>query len=281
MKIGVKKGETGYGRWGNDSYKKMKQHGFDCADFQMLDTNSWIYTSPEEEVEIKMLHERKLAEEAGVLIWQVHGPWTVPVPEITPEGRIRHMENCKKSIRLTFALGSSNWIIHPVMPYGWNDVGYEEETWKINIEFFSELVQYAKEYGVTICVENMPFKNYPISRPEEILKLSESINDENFKICLDTGHAKSFSDVSVGDAVRLFGKNLRTLHVHDTVPGYDLHMAPYYGMVDWEDFLSALKEIGFEGVFNLEVLPEKAGNDIFEMACKSLADISKEMTKNI
>ena len=91
--------EAGYGRWGDDCYKKMKEHGFDCADFGMSDTSSWVYSSPEEEVVAKFSHERKLAEEAGVEIWQIHGPWRFPLPEMTPEGRIRHMENCKKSIQ--------------------------------------------------------------------------------------------------------------------------------------------------------------------------------------
>ena len=179
-------------------------------------------------------------------------------------------------------LGSKNWVIHPLMPCGWEDEGCEEETWKINVEFFRELTQYAKEYDVTICLENMPFVKFSISKPSEIVKLVETIDDENFRICLDTGHVGIFEDMSLGEAVHVFGDKLRTLHVHDTITGYDLHIMPYFGKTDWNEFVLALKEIGFKGVFNLETPPStKMDTNIFEVICKSLANLAKEMSKDI
>ena len=282
MKIGIIKDDIGYGRWGELSYKKLKEHGFSCADYQMSDTNGRIYNAPENEVENELRHERKLAEEAGVKIWQVHGPWVWPIPETIVENRKKHFENLKKSIRYTSLLGCENWVIHPLMPYGREDSEHSEETWKMNVEWFGELAKFAKEFGVTICVENLPFKDFSISKPSDILRLVKAINDDNFKACLDIGHVGYFEGMSAGDAVRLLGKELKTLHVHDTRPGMDIHLMPYFGIIDWSDFILALKEIEFDGVFSLETPPRRnLDTPIFEIISKSLAEIAEEMSKNI
>lgn len=284
MRIGIIKDDAGYGRWGDDCYKKMKEHSFDCADFQMENVNGWVYSEPEEEVVAKFTKEKELAEKAGVEIWQVHGPWNWPYPEVTEEGRKKHLENCKKSIYYTSVLGCKNWVIHPLLPFGGADIstGNEQKTWDINVEFFGELVKTAEKYNVTICLENLPFLNYSLSKPDMILKLVKTINNDNFKICLDTGHVGYFEGLSVGDAVRELGKEIKVFHIHDTKIGEDMHIMPYFGKIDWTDFIAALKEIEFDGVFNLETPPSrKLDTPIFEVVCKSLAELAKEMSKDI
>lgn len=44
--------------------------------------------------------------------------------------------------------------------------------------------------------ENMPFKNFSLSKPCDILRFVKAIDDENFKICLDTGHVAVFEGMS-------------------------------------------------------------------------------------
>jgi sugar phosphate isomerase/epimerase len=52
-------------------------------------------------------------------------------------------------------------------------------------------------------------------------------------------------------------EEVRTLHVHDNDGRYDLHLIPHYGVIDWEDFGKALKEVQYQGVFSLETAPNK------------------------
>ena len=63
----------------------------------------------------------------------------------------------KKSIRAASILECKNWVIHPIMPFGVEDIdtGDAEKTWDMNVAFMKELLKTAKEYGVTICLENM------------------------------------------------------------------------------------------------------------------------------
>jgi sugar phosphate isomerase/epimerase len=161
-------------------------------------------------------------------------------------------------------------------------VGTQQETWDINLSFMRELLATAKQYGITICLENMPFCEFSLSKPTDILRFVREINDDNFKICLDTGHITVFEDLLPGDSVRSLGKEIRTLHVHDNKEHIDLHMMPYFGNIDWKDFANALKEIEFNGVFSLETLPPvKLDNDMFEKSCIMLAESAKRITANL
>ena len=283
MKIGViadSMVSTGYGRYGKNVYNKLKEYGFSCSDFNMMSTGTVLYKGEESEVNELLVTERKLADMAGIEISQVHGPWTMPIREVTPEGMQERMEKMKKSIRLTSVLGVKNWVIHPIMPYGLEEKETEldPKTFESNFKFFTQLLETAKDCGVTICLENMPFENFSLSTPENILNLVNEINDDNFKICLDTGHVGTFADLNLADETRRLGNKIMALHVHDTRPGADLHQMPYYGSLDWESFAGALKDIGFDGTFSLETTPlSKLPEDIFVSASLLLNQIAEKI----
>lgn len=194
------------------------------------------------------------------------------------------MEKMKKSIRLTSAIGCKYWVIHPIMPFGLEDNGTElaKNTWDMNIEFMTELVKTAKEYNVVICLENMPMLDFSLSTPEDILRFVRTIYDDNFKICLDTGHVSAFNNLNLADEVRRLGKEIKVMHIHDTKQSRDLHLMPYFGRTDWDDFAKALGEVGYEGVFSLETAPASRLPDyIYEPMCKLLFDIAKEVAMKI
>lgn len=284
MKIGMIVDEKGYGRFGDDKYKKLKEHGYDCADFDMSNTETPLYEADEADAVLMLQREKQLAEDAGIEISQVHGPWTWPIREVTQEGRLERLESMKKSIRYTSLLGCKNWVVHPHMPFDLKDVGtgHEHLTWDMNLAFFRELLKVAKECDVIICLENMPFAELSISKPQDILKLVKEIDDDNFKICLDTGHVAFFRELSVGDSVRQLSGYIRTFHIHDTVYDNDLHLMPYFGRIDWADFIESLKEINYKGVFSLETLPSrKLSDEVFDEMGASLANLAKEMTKGL
>ena len=49
MKIGI--GLGSHSRWGDYRYKKLKEHGYSCIDFNMMDTNHFPYTDSLKETE--------------------------------------------------------------------------------------------------------------------------------------------------------------------------------------------------------------------------------------
>ena len=74
-------------------------------------------------------------------------------------------------------------------------------------------------------------------------------------------------------AVRRTGEALRVLHVHDNNGISDLHRMPFYGIIDWEDFNEALKDIRYSGVFSLEAGPAK------RLPAEIFDDVAKIMYK--
>lgn len=284
MRIGMIVDKNGYERFGDEKYKKLKEHGYDAADYNMSDTETYLYEASEEDALLFLEKEKRLAREAGIEISQVHGPWTWPIREVTEEGRNERLHNMQKSIRYTAMLGCKNWVIHPHMPFDIKDIGtgHEQMTYEKNIAFFRELLKVAKENDVTICLENMPMREFSLSMPDRILDIVKEIDDDNFKICLDTGHVAAFKELSVGDVVRKLGKYIRTFHIHDTIFDNDIHMMPYFGVIDWENFIASLRDINYDGVFSLETLPSrKLSTPIFEQMSIALANLAREMTQGL
>lgn len=237
-----------FAKYGELRYKKLKEHGFDYADYPISGS---LDGRTEEEYEQIILHEKALADEAGVTIWQVHGPWRYPPHDETEENRAEWASFMRRSIRLTALIGCKYWVIHPIMPYGPNDDPEPEKFWQMNLDFFRDILKTAKEYDVIICFENMPMKKLSMSTPEKTLKFIHMINDDHFKLCLDTGHASVFK-LSPAEAVRMAGKDLAVMHVHDNAGDRDSHFLPFQGIIDWKDYVASLEEIGFDGVFSLE-----------------------------
>lgn len=245
--------------WGENRYQKCKEFGFDAVDCRLLTTPSdEIYTFSEQKIIELHKHERELADEAGVELLQTHAPFPWPPKETTPAEREEKMEYMKRSLYCSVILGVKFWVIHPLIPMGYKDLttGGTEITREINLEFFARLLPIAKECGITVCLENMPWPEFSISSPDEIHEIVNVMNDDYFKMCLDTGHNNIHSKgVSAAEQVRAHKDVLRALHVHDNDGRNDQHRMPYDGTIDWEDFGRALHEIDFSGSFSFETAP--------------------------
>jgi len=271
-------------RWGDEKYKCLKAIGFDCIDYQIADTETFIYSLPDGELRAYLKKERALADEAGIEIHQIHGPWRWPPQDLTEEQLSERMEKMTKSIYISYLLGCKYWIVHPIMPFGIEEADTENasKTRDMNVKFMSELLVTAKKYDVVICFENMPMRKFSMATPEKMLEFTRLMNDEHFKICVDTGHVAIFPNLSLGDEVRKLGSEIKTFHIHDNGGSRDEHRFPYFGKTDWSDFAKALGDIGFDGVFSLEAsVPEKLPDPLFIEACKFLYDISKSIISEI
>lgn len=279
MRIGMEYSplSSGYRRYGEQRFEKIKEHGFSCLDYGMSTTSGLLYDPPVAEAEKILLEERRMIEAAGLEVFQVHGPWRWPPQDGTEEDRAERLEKMERSLWMTSVMGCKNWIIHPLMPHTTKDLdnGMAEETWKINADFFPRVLEIAKSYDITICFENMPMLRFSIATPEDILRFVKFMDDDHFKVCLDTGHVNVFNHLSIGDSVRLLGKEIRTLHVHDNSRSIDLHQMPFFGTLNWKELADALHEIEYDGVFSLETAPparlpdplhDEAGRFLFRVA---------------
>ena len=238
MKIGNKTSaffKTGDSQRG---FMKMKEFGFECADYQeLLNPKGDIYSMSENEFETFLKCEKNNADAAKIYISQVHGPWIVD--DTTEEARKVGRHYYERSIRGTALLDCKYVVFHPFMPFGRADVENEIENWEMNIEFFQSLAPLAKATGVTICIENMPFRSLSIAGWRKIGELVDELNDDCFGICIDTGHCNILGD-SAAEALDTLGNRVKVLHVHDNMGRFDQHLIPFTGRTDWVSFAKAL-----------------------------------------
>lgn len=279
MRIGISDGRI----WGERHYEMLRSFGFDCYDFNMADTNSLPYTCSRGELEKYLKNEKKLADEAGITIWQIHGPWRCPPMDSTEEDLAERLEKMKISLGAAAILGAKYWVVHPIMPYGLYDVkeGNAQRSREKNLEFMSKLLRAAKQEGVTVCLENMPFLDFSISSPESIADIIREIGDKSFAMCLDTGHANVCADWdSPAQTIYKYGKYIKVLHVHDNKGRRDDHLAPLFGTVDWQAFSQALRDTSFDGVLSLECAPSpKLPKEICEQMYSSYFKIAKAVSE--
>ena len=251
MKLGIR--SAYFSRYGlGEGAKRMKRHGYHCVDYQIfVDTETDFFNLPERDFEKRLKEDRNVIEAAGITVFQTHGPWRSP-QDATVEDRAERFQAMAKSIRGSAYLGAKAMVIHPLMPYGAKSAENPVEMRKINFDFFSSLCEVAREYGIVICYENMPFPLLPIHSAKHVADFAREINSDYFKVCLDTGHSIRCGE-PLAEAVHSIGKDLLfALHVHDNDGLGDKHWLPCTGVGDWEGFSKALAEIGFDGVFSFE-----------------------------
>lgn len=280
MKIGISLTQS---HLGNKKYKALKECGFDTLDLNLANTDTAPYTLDEKGFH-EYLDEQKLeAEKAGIIIHQIHGPWCWPIREVTPEGMAERLSSMKRCILAAAYLGAKYMVIHPIMPNGIeerNDKKKSADTIEKNLCFMSELAEYAKEAGVVVCLENMPFTNFTISTPEEIANIVYTISSDNFKMCLDTGHSVIFEGWQPAVALEKYSDIIKTLHVHDNHGQADEHLVPLEdGIIDWKAFSDSLKRVGFDGSFSFECAPRNQLPDhIFIDFLSSFGKLGKHLT---
>ena len=78
------------------------------------------------------------------------------------------------------------------------------------------------------------------------------------------------------------GNEIRALHIHDNRYSCDLHLPPYYGIINWSEFKKALKDIEFSGTFSFETLPpDKLPEGVYDEYCRMYGNLAKDMVRDL
>lgn len=262
-----------------EGLKKCKEHGYDCVDYENLIVDADAYVNfSDEEYSDYLKKFKKAADNAGIEVFQAHGGTPLqkdgtPCTEIDDKF-IRQLYTCKE-------LDCKYLILHPYVDY----IGHfetHEVGMKKNLDLMELILPHAERLGITICLENLPFRYVDMSRVKEVKKLIRKIDSKNLAACLDTGHTNVINE-NLYDSIITFGDDLKTLHVHDNF-GFsgDRHYPPFKGSVDWDGFVKGLNEIGYKGCMSLETyIDKKTPEPMKEMMQKGLFGIAKYFAEKI
>jgi sugar phosphate isomerase/epimerase len=160
-----------------------------------------------------------------------------------------HMDQMKRWVDLFNELGVGAGVLHAGGHLGIRDNADPGRVRRRQIEALQAVADHAAGGPTTICLENLGH----VPSAEKLNSLIDATERDNIAICLDTGHLNIAGGVCA-DFVRTAGPRLQALHIADNLGENDDHMLPYgKGTVGWTPFMQALREIGYDGLFNYEV----------------------------
>ncbi|MCQ2387164.1 MAG: sugar phosphate isomerase/epimerase [Clostridia bacterium] len=252
--------------------KKVREHGYDGVDYQdFINPKTPTYEWSFDKIKTYYTQFKKVADNENVKVFQMHAIW--PSKDTTKEDREYTINTLyTKAIDACAILNCKYLVCHPIFPFGkWEEID-KDECYKINLDFFNEVLKIAKSNGITLCIENLPFKTH-LSKVETVKQFISEFNDDNFKACLDTGHANC-QKLEIDKAVKILGSDLKALHIHDNMGDTDSHLFIGDGNINWDKFALALKEIGYSGAYNLET--KVSDNDFIDREAKQIA-LSKKI----
>lgn len=251
--------------------KFAKSIGADAVDFDlssagynMSDPVS-IYSKSLDEFCTHFENLAKLADDIGIEVGQTHGR-IEGFKNIAEEDELL-VKNAKLDCIATRLLGAPYCVMHGVTTIFMGPDCDPELMRSLNFNMFVKYLEYAKENDIVIATETFGdavrynscdfFGNI-----DEFIKTYNRItavgdNDKYLKICVDTGHSNKATrfngNPKPGDVIRMLGSNIKCLHLNDNDTYTDQHKMPMTGTIDWNDVFNALDEVGYSGIYNMEL----------------------------
>lgn len=232
---------------GDDIFALKRCHAFDGSDSDIIETvRPW----------------KDGAKKYGLQNFQAHAPFPTHRPYQDGEGGYNEylMEMLRKTIIATDSIDCRRLVVHPFFHH-YADIEDAQSEWERNIERYSRLIPVAKQYGVTICLENMFMVNrghiYAACCTDigwscrAVDELNRIAGERVFGFCLDTGHL-TLCGLDVKNAMTTLGDRIECFHVHDNNGKDDIHQPPYMGIVNWDRFIEGLREIGYDKPMSFE-----------------------------
>lgn len=283
-------------RYGDkEALRIAKEAGADTVDFGLENFNGRydyrfadsIYSKGDEAVKAYFEDLRKYAFSIGLEISQTHGRGQGFKNIVEEDDAL--VENARLDCMATAALGAPVCVFHGVTTMNHMDVSPEFMR-ELNYEMFVKIIPFAKRYGIKIATETfgdvhggtrVDFfgnTNEFIDTYNRICAVGD--NKEYFTVCVDTGHSNKATrfnnNPSVPEVIRRIGKDVTVLHLNDNNTMGDQHLLPFVdksgwqidGTLDWDEIFSALKDIGYSGVYNMELHLERYGAEIMPEFCR-------------
>lgn len=186
-----------------------------------------------------------------------------------PQGHVRELDICdpqgvdelKTWLDLFHGAGVKEVVLHAT--------GAWEEPYERQLELRGETLRKMSQHlagtDMTICLENL-FSKPMVRTADGINELIDAAGGgEHFSICLDIGHlhrtrCHGLTDQTATEFIRKAGPRLKALHIHDNHGDTDDHILPFTAKgLDWKEFMKALSENGYQGLFNFEIHVEAYG----------------------
>ena len=224
----------------------------------------------------------------GLQIRQGHAPFPPYSPNVP--GLLDYMvEMYINMLPYAQELGMHDIVVHGIPWFqGDSNQPTREDNWELNMKLYEPLIPVLLKGNMRVCLENLFYGHKGrllegvCSDVHEAVKMVDTLNAKAgrdvFGFCVDTGHLNLLNK-SQSQFIGTMGKRVTALHIHDNDSRSDQHMCPYFGNIDWDDFLLGLQQAGFTGdicfeTFN-QVLPEHSSREAIPVWLRTIHDIGE------
>ena len=256
-----------------DQIKMCKEAGVDSLEISIYETDV-ICGKKINQPELKILKDTLLNQSID---YTVHGELSVNL--LDQEHFDSHKEVLKRDVEVSGEINATHLVTH--FGQTTNKIYENKELYLSHLkrqqECYAEIGEYAKDYNVTLAIENLfPFKlDYYAPLPSEIAKQLNEINHPNVKCCLDISHGYincTFRNAHFIDEIQAMSSLSEHIHMHDSFgiierirtnisaedTSYgqgDLHLPLGWGDIPFEKIFT---EVKFPDKLNLNFeLPER------------------------
>ena len=269
-----------------EAIRLAKKAGADAIDFSLggkdFRKEDSIYSKSEEEFVKYFTDLKNYADSIGLEICQTHGRGEGfrNIKEIDEE----FLKNARLDCWATALLGAPVCVIHAVTTM-WHMEESAEFMHALNFDMFSKILPFAKEFNVKVATETFGDvhggakcdffgNNCEFIKSYKYTKEMLPEYADYFTVCMDTGHTnkatKFNNNPQVAQAIREIGSEITVLHLNDNTTDCDQHMIPFVkkmyqkvaGTIDWDATMDALDEIGYNGVYNMELSLDRYGDEV-------------------
>lgn len=209
--------------------------------------------------ELDLVPVIETARELGLEIQSLHGPfhWVDELWSEDPAISNHALEEIMDSLEDCHKFRIPLMVMHV-----WIHFDYTTVPNATGLKNYEKIVNKAREYGIQIAFENT-------EGVEFLRALMEHFKDEPLVgFCWDSGHELCYGPEL--DLLGEFGDRLIMTHLNDNMgvsdPGGkitswdDLHLVPYDGIGNWDDFIARLRRSRKQATLNLELsLESKEG----------------------
>lgn len=209
----------------------IAEAGFDAAEY-----SHGAPLAPDELVRVAE-HARSL----GVLGWSAHAWQALAGDESQIEPVLAKFRDAAQMARL---LEVSVLVVHSG---GSMEPAGLESRRRANSETLAALAEMVGP-GITVAVENCGSR----ADWEFLVEMVSACPAPNVGLNIDTGHA-NIHDLGVEQAIRMAGGRIRTTHLQDNYGQRDDHLPPGEGTIDFVAALRAFREVGYQGVYMVEI----------------------------
>lgn len=246
-----------------------KESGFDAIDFGFgsYTLKEGIYTASDDEFQSHFAAIKKKADDLELIISQTHGRTGTYWP-----GDEQHNADvdryCELDLRASSILGAPSCVIHFINNTRWGKQT-PEFLHQTSGDMFDKMIPFAEKYKVNIALETFGAAKIQGARirdffadPREFKYQFDRLNTKYKTMCVDSGHtheAESFWVPPPEEMIRILGKDVTILHLHDNNGHYDDHLLPGQGNINWPAVFESLEDIGYSGVYNFELANGFAG----------------------